>query len=73
MRTAHEQELDVESRHGAWFFRYRRRRLGPFESENEAVTAGKKFLYLLYLARLRKAATGRDHPIEADPAIRNAG
>ncbi|MAS06890.1 MAG: hypothetical protein CL534_19700 [Ahrensia sp.] len=73
MRTVHDKELDVEYRNGLWFFRYRRRRLGPFESENEALIAGKKFLYLLYLARLRKAATGRDRSTDTYAAFGYAG
>ena len=73
MRTVCQNELDVEHHSGVWYFRYRRRRLGPFQSENEAITAGKKFLYCLYLARLRKAATQRAPVTDAYPALGHAG
>lgn len=61
MQTSDEREIDIEGRDGRWYFRYRSHHMGPYGSYEHAIQAGKKYLYILYLRRMRVAALERLH------------
>lgn len=59
MQRADGVRFDIQCVGGQWFYRFERHRIGPFESRAEAASAAKRFLYCLYLRRLRTAALSR--------------